>query len=101
MNQKQLIKYDLIKNSLMAISFDWIGSPSYTRNGETIFKSTDVCYAPNANEIWTLACHSTGLLYLSHVDRKVSIGFINEYNTDEKSVMELAEKIHKIAKERV
>lgn len=101
MNQKQLIKYDLIKNALMAISFDWIGSPIYTRNGETIFKSTDVCYAPNCNEIWTLACHSTGLLYLSYGDKKISIGFINEYNTDEKSVMELAEKIHKIAKERV
>lgn len=101
MNQKQLIKYEMIKKHLMAISFDWIGSPTYTRNGEILFKSADVCYAPNSIETWTLVCHSTGLLYLSHGDQKVSIGFLNEYNTDAKLTMELAEKIHKIAKERV
>lgn len=53
MNAQQSIKYALVKAQLKALSFDWIDSPNYTRNGATVYQCDELLYSPNSNECWT------------------------------------------------
>lgn len=46
MNALQSAKYALVKAQLKAISFDWIDSPNYSRNGETVYQAEEVVYSP-------------------------------------------------------
>lgn len=99
MNAKQAVKYELIKNALKAISFDWVDAPSYVRNGEVVYQSEGVFFKPDANTMYSLVTEAGGVgIALRRNDVRIGLGFLLEYNTDEKFVMEQAEKIHKAAK---
>lgn len=101
MNAQQVIKYNLLKAQLLAISFDWIASPTYTRNGLEIYKNIEVLFSPNANECWNLTVKSSGILCLVRGDKSITIDFLSEYNTQEHFVVVLAEKVNKLAHERI
>lgn len=96
MNAKQAAKYELIKNALKAISFDWVDAPIYTRNGEVVYQEEGVFFKPSADVVYKLVGGMT--LQLVRGDFRKTLDFTLEYNTDEKFVMEQAEKIHKAAK---
>lgn len=101
MNVQQVIKYNLVKAQLMALSFDWIASPTYTRNGIEIYKNIEVLFSPNANECWNLTVKSSGILCLVHGDKSITIDFLSEYNTQDHFVLSLAEKVNKVAHEKI
>lgn len=97
MNAQQSIKYALIKAQLKALSFNWIDSPSYTRNGETVYQCEEILYSPNADECWNLTVKPSGILCLVRGDKSITIDFLSEYNTQEHFVVALAEKVNKVA----
>jgi hypothetical protein len=101
MNALQSAKYALVKAQLKAMSFDWIDSPSYTRNGESVYQAEEVVYSPNADTYWTLVCKSSGILCLTRGDQSITIDFLAEYNTQEHFVISLAEKVNKVAQEKI
>jgi hypothetical protein len=101
MNAQQSIKYTLVKAQLKALSFDWIDSPNYTRNGETVYQSEEVLYSPNADECWNLTVKSSGILCLVRGDKSITIDFLSEYNTQDNFVIALAEKVNKLAQVKV
>lgn len=101
MNSQQIIKYNLLKAQLLAMSFNWIASTTYTRNGIEIYKNIEVLFSPNANECWNLTVKSSGILCLVRGDKSITIGFLSEYNTQEHFVTSLAEQVNKIAHEKI
>lgn len=101
MNAQQSIKYALVKAQLKALSFDWTDSPNYTRNGETVYQSNELLYSPNADECWNLTVKSSGILCLVRGDKSITIDFLSEYNTQEHFVVALAEKVNKVAHEKI
>lgn len=101
MNAQQSIKYALVKAQLKAMSFNWIDSPSYKRNGETVYQSDELLYSPNAEECWNLTVKSSGILCLVRGDKSITIGFLSEYNTQEHFVTQIAEQVNKIAHEKI
>lgn len=101
MNVQQVIKYNLVKAQLMALSFDWIASPTYTRNGIEIYKNIEVLFSPNHNECWNLTVKPSGILCLVRGDKSITIDFLSEYNTQEHFVVALAEKVNKLAHEKI
>lgn len=101
MNALQSAKYALVKAQLKAMSFDWIDSPNYSRNGESVYQAEEVVYSPNADTYWTLVLKSSGILCLTRGDKSITIDFLSEYNTQEHFVVNLAEKIHKVAQEKI
>lgn len=101
MNTLQSAKYALVKAQLKAMSFDWVDSPNYSRNGESVYQAEEVVYSPNADTYWTLVCKSSGILCLTHGDQSVTIDFLAEYNTQEHFVISLAEKVNKVAQEKI
>ena len=101
MNVQQVIKYNLVKAQLMALSFDWIASPTYTRNGIEIYKNIEVLFSPNPNECWNLTVKPSGILCLIRGDKSITIDFLSEYNTQDHFVLSLAEKVNKVAHEKI
>ena len=101
MNTLQFTKYALVKAQLKAMSFDWIDSPNYSRNGESVYQAQEVVYSPNADTYWTLVLKPSGILCLTRGDQSITIDFLSEYNTQEHFVTSLAEKIHTIAQEKI
>lgn len=101
MNTLQSAKYALVKAQLKAMSFDWADSPNYSRNGESVYEAEEVVYSPNANTYWTLVLKASGILCLTHGDQSITIDFLSEYNTQEHFIISLAEKIHKVAQEKI
>ena len=101
MNALQSAKYALVKAQLKAMSFDWIDSPSYSRSGESVYQAQEVIYSPNADTYWTLVCKSSGILCLTRGDQSITIDFLAEYNTQEHFVISLAEKVNKVAQEKI
>ena len=101
MNDQQVIKYNLLKAQLLAMSFNWIASPTYTRNSIEIYKNIEVLFSPNANECWNLTVKSSGILCLVRGDKSITIDFLSEYNTQEHFVTSLAEKVNKVAREKI
>lgn len=101
MNAQQSIKYSLVKAQLKALSFNWIDSPNYTRNGETVYQCEELLYSPNADECWNLTVKSSGILCLVRGDKSITIDFLSEYNTQEYFVVALAEKVNKLAQVKV
>lgn len=101
MNTLQSAKYALVKAQLKAMSFDWIDSPNYTRNGESVYQAEEIIYSPNADTYWTLVCKSGGILCLTRGDQSITIDFLAEYNTQEHFVISLAEKVNKVAQEKI
>ena len=101
MNVQQSTKYALVKAQLKAMSFNWIDSPSYKRNGETVFQCDELLYSPNADECWNLTVKSSGILCLVRCDKSITIDFLSEYNTQEHFVVSLAEKVNKVAHEKI
>ena len=101
MNVQQITKYNLLKAELMSLSFDWIASPTYTRNGIEVYKNIEVIFSPNAGEWWNLTVKSSGILCLVRGDKSITIDFLSEYNTQEHFVVALAEKVNKLAHEKV
>jgi hypothetical protein len=101
MNTLQSAKYALVKAQLKAMSFDWIDSPNYSRNGESVYQAEDVVYSPNADTYWALVCKSSGILCLTRGDQSITIDFLAEYNTQEHFVISLAEKVNKVAQEKI
>lgn len=101
MNAQQSIKYALVKAHLKAMSFNWIDSPSYKRNDETVYQSEELLYSPNANESWNLTVKSSGILCLVRGDKSITIDFLSEYNTQDHFVLSLAEKANKVAHEKI
>lgn len=101
MNDLQSAKYALVKAQLKAMSFDWIDSPNYSRNGESVYQSEEIVYCPNADTYWTLVCKSSGILCLTRGDQSITIDFLAEYNTQEHFVISLADKVNKVAQEKI
>lgn len=101
MNALQSAKYALVKAQLKAMSFDWIDSPNYSRNGESVYQAEEVIYSPNADTYWVLVLKPSGILCLTRSDQSITIDFLSEYNTQEHFVVNLAEKIHKVAQEKI
>jgi len=101
MNSQQIIKYNLLKAQLLAISFNWIESPTYKRNDVEVYKDIEIIFAPNADEYWNLTVKSSGILCLVRGDKSITIGFLSEYNTQEHFVTSLAEQVNKIANEKI
>lgn len=101
MNALQSTKYTLVKAQLKAISFDWIDSPNYSRNGESVYQSEEVVYSPGPDSYWTLVVKPSGILCLTRGDQSITIDFLSEYNTQEHFVVSLAEKINKVAQEKI
>ena len=101
MNAQQSIKYALVKAQLKAMSFDWIDSPNYSRNGESVYQAEEIVYSPNADTYWTLVCKSSGILCLIRGDQSITIDFLSEYNTQEHFVISLAQKVNKAAQEKI
>lgn len=101
MNAQQSIKYALVKAQLKALSFNWIDSPKYTRNSETVYQCEEILYSPNADECWNLTVKSSGILCLTRGDKSITIDFLSEYNTQEHFVVALAEKVNKLAHEKI
>lgn len=101
MNALQSTKYALVKAQLKAISFDWIDSPNYSRNGESVYQAEEVVYSPGPDSYWTLVLKSSGILCLTRGDQSITIDFLAEYNTQEHFVISLAEKVNKIAQEKI
>jgi len=91
MNKKQAAKVELLKKSLMAVSFDWT-TAMYKRNGEAVFEG-DLLFLESEDKAWTLKGGSHGLLVLSHGDVRHTIGFILEYSTAQADVMAQAIEI--------
>lgn len=100
MNAQQTIKYNLLKASLMALSFNWIASSSYQRNGVEVYQNEEILFSPNADECWNLTVKSSGILCLVRGDKSITIDFLSEYNTQEHFVAALAEKVNKLAHEK-
>lgn len=96
MNAKQATKYELIKNALKAISFDWVDAPRYTRNGETVYQSNSVFFKPSADVVYELVVRGP-TFSLVRGDQYVILDMVDEYNSNEKYVMAQAEKINKAA----
>ena len=90
MNKKQAAKMELLKKTLMAVSFDWT-TAIYKRNEQVVFEG-DLMFTDGLN-VWTLTGGSHGLLVLSRGDTRHTIGFIEEYNTAQAAVMAQAETI--------
>lgn len=101
MNAQQTIKYSMLKAQLKVISFNWIDSPNYTRNGATVYQSEELLYSPSADECWNLTVKSSGILCLVRGDKSITIDFLSEYNTQEHFVTSLAEQVNKIAHEKI
>lgn len=101
MNTLQSAKYALVKAQLKAMSFDWVDSPSYSRNGESVYQAEEIVYSPNADTYWTLVCKSSGILCLTRANQSITIDFLSEYNTQEHFVISLAEKVNKVAQEKI
>jgi hypothetical protein len=101
MNAFQSAKYVLVKAQLKAMSFDWIDSPSYSRNRESVYQAEEIIYSPKAGEYWTLVCKSSGILCLTRGDQSITVDFLSEYNTQEHFVISLAEKVNKVAQEKI
>lgn len=101
MNVQEIIKYNLLKAQLLAMSFNWIASPTYTRNGLEIYKNIEILFSPNADEYWNLTVKSSGILCLVRGDKSITIDFLSEYNTQEHFVVALAEKVNKLAHEKI
>lgn len=101
MNVQQTTKYALVKAQLKALSFNWIDSPNYTRNSETVYQCEEILYSPNANEYWNLTVKSSGILCLVRGDKSITIDFLSEYNTQDHFVLSLAEKVNKVAHEKI
>jgi hypothetical protein len=101
MNAQQVIKYNLLKAQLMTLSFNWIASPTYTRNGMEVYKNIEAIYAPNAGESWNLTVKSTGILCLVRGEKSITIGFLSEYNTQEHFVIALAEQVNRVAHDKI
>lgn len=97
MNAQQAIKYAMVKAQLKALSFNWIDSPNYTRNSETVYQCDELLFSPNADECWNLTVKSSGILCLVRGDKSITIDFLSEYNTQEHFVVALAEKVNKVA----
>lgn len=101
MNAQQITKYTLVKAQLKGLSFNWIDSPKYTRNGETVYQCGELLYSPNADECWNLTVKSSGILCLVRGDKSITIDFLSEYNTQDHFVTSLAEKVNKVAREKI
>ena len=101
MNALQSAKYALVKAQLKAMSFDWINSPNYSRNGESVYQSEEVVYSPAPDSYWTLVVKSSGILCLTRGEQSITIDFLSVYNTQEHFVVNLAEKIHKVTQEKI
>jgi hypothetical protein len=97
MNTKQAAKYAQIKAQLMAMSFDWIDGATYSRNGQSVYQGSEVFFSSLDHltgdaPLYTLTVKGP-VLCLVHGDKSCTIGFLNEYNTDNKSVQKQAEEI--------
>lgn len=97
MNIKQAAKYAQIKAQLMAMSFDWIAAPKYTRNGETVYQSPEVFFAPldilaGDAPMYILTLKGP-VLCLVNGNNSYTIGFISEFNTTKEFVIKQAEEI--------
>lgn len=101
MNVQQTTKYALVKAQLKALSFNWIDSPNYTRNGETVYQCEEILYSPSADECWNLTVKSSGILCLVRGDKSITIDFLSEYNIQDHFVLSLAEKVNKLAHEKI
>lgn len=101
MNALQSAKYALVKAQLKAMSFDWIDSPNYSRNWESVYQAEEIAYSPGPDSYWTLVVKASGILCLTRSDQSITIDFLSEYNTQEDFVVNLAEKIHKVAQEKI
>lgn len=94
MNIKQADKYQQIKAQLLAISFNWVDAPKYTKAGETVYQSESVFFQPNADELWSLQGTRSGFFCLVRGDESVNLGFILEYNTDAAFLQKQAAEIN-------
>ena len=100
MNDKQLIKYNLLKSALKARSFAWIDSPCYVSKGEIVYQDNSLCYSPKEGTLYVLFCKH-GVLSLVRGDVSIILSFLCEYNQSPKDVDDLADKIEKIIKAKL